>query len=104
MNRGCSCEFRDCLFEKDILNIGLVYVDGKIKRCSSGLVFTFIPKLEIVIHYTAWYPRLVISLKFEKRRRLVLVDEPYPYSGAVLPVRYKEYLDYYFVDLENEEF
>lgn len=75
----------DCLFEKDV--------------CS---IFKMLD-LDIVIHYTPYCPHLIISLKFDKRRRFCIVDLRFYYSSAVLPACYLGYLDFNFADLEDEE-
>lgn len=98
----CSVGIGSCLFEKDVSKVGFVYVNGVEKRCSSGLVFCLLPDLDVVIHYTPWFPRLVISLKFDKNRRFCLVDVPFYYSKAVLPVCYDDFLDFSFGDLVDE--
>jgi hypothetical protein len=90
-----------CLFEKDISKIGFVYVNGVEKSCSSGLILALMPDLDIVIHYTVWCPKLVISLRLEKRRRMTLVEKPFYYSRSVLPVSSSDYLNEHFDDLED---
>lgn len=84
MKKDCSMSMGDCLFEKG--------VDSIFKMLD----------LDIVIHYTPYSPHLIVSLKFDKRRRFCIVDLPFYYSSAVLPARYLGYLDFNFADLEDE--
>jgi hypothetical protein len=102
MSKECCMSLHNCIFEKDVSNIGFVYVNGVEKRCNSGLVLGLLSDLDIVIHYTAWYPELVVSLKFDKRRRYSLVAVPFYYSKEVLPMKYLDYLNFNCFDLEDD--
>ena len=98
----CVDHVRNCLFDKELSNIGFVYVDGVEKKCSSGLILSLIPDLDFVIHYTPWYPLLAVSLKIDRKVRIGLFLKQFYYSKSVLPVRYDDYLNEQLADLDDE--
>jgi hypothetical protein len=104
MSKECCMSLSDCVFEKDVSKVGFVYVNGAEKRCTSGFILSILPDLDIVIHYTVWCPKLVISLKFEGKSRFSLVDVPFYYSKEVLPVKYLDYINFNCDDLEDGDF
>jgi hypothetical protein len=101
---NCSSFFNNCLFEKSLRKVKAEFVKGVEYERSSGLIRLVMGNIDVTIHYLPWFPpRIIVSYEFAKGKMICIYNDSWVYSNGVDADNYEDMLDFYFVELEDDD-